>query len=188
MSIPAIVKAAIEKEYLCFLPLQVPSDATLRHMVLHPQIVHDLGRAQDIPRMFELQAELESFVRGDHMTMCFIPFKHKKARIGLLDPESLAICDIRCQHKSPGIRVLGRFAATDCFVGLEWRPRSKPIVGFNNAPLSDERSGNEWTFASLEVEQRWKQILGDAPYVSGGNISDYISANCSRFGPRNPKL
>ena len=182
MSIPTTVQAAITRGDLCFLPLQVQSDATARHMVLHPQIVADLARSLEIPRMFELQAELESFVRGDHMTMCFTPFQHKRARIGLLDPVALGIWDIRCQHRKPGVRVLGRFAAKDCFVGLEWRPRSKPIDGFNNTPLSEMRSGNEFTFASLEVEQHWKRILGEASYVSGGNISDYISENCSRYG------
>jgi hypothetical protein len=183
MSIPATIQAAIGKGDLCFLPLQVPSDTTVRHMVLHPQIAADLAQSPNIPRMFELQGELESFVRGEHMTMCFTPFKHKEARIGLLDPVSLGICDIRCRHRKPGIRVLGRFAARDCFVGLEWRPRSVPIEGFDKVVLSDSRSGDEWTFASLEVEQRWEQILGDAPFVLGGNISDYISTNCSRYGP-----
>lgn len=150
--------------------------------MLHPQIVQDLGAGAHIAGLMQLQNELEEFVTGKHMTMALTPRKHKHARIGLLDPPANGVCDIRCKHQSPGTRLLGRFARQDCFVGLVWRPRSVPIDGFDLVPLANTRSGNEWMFAVLEVEQRWEQILGKATYVTGENVSDYISENCSRIG------
>src|SRR5260221_585645 len=83
-------------------------------------------------------------------------------------------------HQSLGIRVLGRFAEADWFVGLEWRPRSTPMVGFDKVPLCDTRAGDEWEFAIIEVIQRWDKILPGATYIKGPNHRDYVTENSSR--------
>lgn len=180
MSTITILKAAIDRGDLSYLPLQVPGDTVERSLLLHPEIVDALAKGWTIPRMAQLQAELEDYVLGRHMTLAFTPRKHKKARMGLLAPERDGIWDIRCRHHSPGIRVLGRFAAPNCFVALEWRPRSLPIEGFDKVPLSETGTGDEWEFALIEVEQRWDKILPGATFVTGEDHRDFITENSSR--------
>lgn len=182
MSTQAILQTAVQRGDLCFLPLQVPSDPVSRYMLLHPEIVAALALGPEIPRMFQLQGELEAFALGGHMTVCFEHHRHKDARLGLLSPPEEGIWDIRCRHHSPGIRVLGRFAEPDWFVGLEWRPRSVPIEGIDKVPLSDTRAGDEWEFAIIQVIQRWDRILPGASYTTGADHRDFVTENSSRIG------
>lgn len=78
--------------------------------------------------------------------------------------------------------VLGRFPLQGWFVAMEWRPRSVGIDGFDKVPLADTCAGDEWMFATIEVEQRWNKIIPGAEYVTGGHLHDYISANCNLYG------
>ena len=100
--------------------------------------------------------------------------------MGRLEPISSGSWDVRSRDPKPGIRVFGAFAATDLFVALDWRPRSRRIAGFDKKPLLDDEI--EWQLAMLEAEQRWDNILPRLPRIVGKHVSDYVSEAAHSVG------
>jgi hypothetical protein len=173
ISIPATVQRAIDDGRLLVLEPEFASDPVERLMAIHPELKADLERADKIPRLGKLKADLEAFMLGQEVTMCFEPRKHRSAYMGLLEPASRGIWDIRGRDPSPGIRVFGAFAAKDVFVGLHWLPRSRSIEGSNKEPLGDDE--NRWQFAMIETETRWARELPGLRPVIGGKPNELLS-------------
>lgn len=126
-------------------------------------------------RIGHLRADLETFVKGEEISLCFRPYDHGKAYLGLLDPPGQATWDIRSRRPGPGLRVFGRFAARDVFVALTWWPRSRPVNWSSKQALK----GNQllWRLAILECEEEWNRILpGEVP-VAGTRAERYVSDN-----------
>ena len=125
-------------------------------------------------RAARLLADLQYFVSGKQISICIEPYVHKDAFMGRLDMPRHEIWDIRSRDPKPGVRVFGRFADIDYFVGLTWRPRS--VKWETKGPLGNKHS-IEWEIEKLETEQLWKSLFPNETPIHGNKISDYISAN-----------
>lgn len=125
-------------------------------------------------RCNELRADLESIVSGDEIGICVRPFEAKSAKMGLLDPVSHGVWDIRSQDPRPGIRILGLFAKTDTFLGLIPASRSVSTNFIQRGPLGD-RGSQEWLDIIAETKALWRRLMPMWAPVTGDNPSDYFS-------------
>lgn len=99
-------------------------------------------------RVAKLRADIDNFVRGNHISVCIRPHKAKSNHdFGLLHHPSEGIWDYRSRSPKPGIRIFGHFAAAGLFVALTWHPRSqdwngRQSLGDKHNPLWDEAKNN----------------------------------------------
>ncbi len=182
MSIDTQIKRAIREKKLFYLELLMPSDTVRRTMLLHPDVKQSLdGPWVDVSherRMRRLQADLEAFVVGQHITMCLAPFKHRTAFMGLLNPPENRCWDIRSRDPSPGIRVFGCFAKRDVFVATNWCPRSRSQDWSKKKALGP-RDSNEWRDEIMMCRERWKEVFDREQAIKGNDVDDYIAKNAT---------
>lgn len=112
-----------------------------------------------------LRSDLELFANGSHIMVCLEPYEAREALVGLLNPVTDGIWDIRSRRK-PGLRILGGFAERNCFIGLTWYWRKS---------LKDKDS-KEWEQAIASTRAEWLSLFSHAPVV-GDNIHDYLISN-----------
>jgi len=125
-------------------------------------------------RAGRLRADLEEFIKGEEITLCFTPFAAKSAYMGRLCPVQDSVWDIRSRDPSPALRVVGMFAATDLFVALRWGPRSRRIRGTTKPPLGS-RDSREWRDIIIQCKTDWRNLFHSYLPVSGDRANDYIS-------------
>jgi hypothetical protein len=180
MSINAELKRLVEEGVLrCVEPF--PGDPARRKVLLSAGLDSLLAGASEESRIGRLKANLTDVVAGGEVTLSFQPFKHKNATFGVLSPEEECNWEFRSRDPAPGLRLFGRFADLDTFVGVDWWPRSKPLEGFDKTPLGD-RNSLEYQFAQIEVNQFWAKHLPNITPVSGDSCGDYFSERCSVVG------
>jgi hypothetical protein len=125
-------------------------------------------------RCNQLRADLESIVIGDEIGICMRPFEADQARMGLLDPITDGVWDIRSQDPSPGIRILGLFCEIDTFLGLIPASRSVSTNFIQRGPLGNRHS-QEWEDIIAETKALWRRLMPMWPPVTGDTPSDYFS-------------
>lgn len=118
-------------------------------------------------RAYRLRAEFDNYIGGRILGLCLEPFKAKEAFMGLLDPESKGIFDIRSRDPEPGLRVFGGFAEIDIFVALAWRLRKE----------MGSRADRDWRDARVTSSTLWTNLFGPYKPLTGGDIHDFISTN-----------
>lgn len=178
MSIRQRIEAAIAEGKLLVFEPEFESDELVRSLFLHPQLEADISeRVQEWGRRVgRLQADFESFVKGDHISLSMTPFEHKTAFMGLMDPIKDGTWEIRSRDPKPGLRIFGKFPCADAFVALHWEPRS---VRFGRRKPLGDRHSLQYQLALIETNTRWSVALpGLAPLVEG-NYRDYVSTNSS---------
>lgn len=114
-----------------------------------------------------LNVSLQQFVAGGHISVSETPFEAGNAFLGILNPPSDGIWDIRSLSPSPSLRILGAFAAEDTFVGLLIAARSKPVPALSWGPLED-RNSLEWRRAIRAARVVWRRLFGEFQPVKGG--------------------
>ncbi|HPE32671.1 MAG TPA: hypothetical protein PLV61_15870, partial [Parvularculaceae bacterium] len=171
MSIDDEIKAALASGQLHILELKMPSDLAARTVLIHPELKRLLDgpwkNDGEMRRIGRLQADLEAFVTGKVISMCLTPYNHRTAYMGLLDPPTKGIFDIRSRDPSPGMRVFGGFVMPDVFVALNYEFRSISPDWSDRRPLQADPI--RWALATLECESRWEQIFSSPP-ITGGNV------------------
>lgn len=180
MSIRKYIRAWERDGTLVSLRPQLASDRHLRTLLLSKDVAALLSGPWENEafeaRCGALRANLEVFVRGDFIELCTQPFKHRTSYMGLLDKKEYGVWDIRSQSPSPGLRVFGGFAETDCFVALTWRPRSRAFGGRD--PLADRHSG-EWDREIQAVRKQWKRLFRSIRPHTGEACHELVSENAS---------
>lgn len=180
MSIKSELKRLVIEEVLwCVEPF--PGDQPARMVLLATGLNAILASATSESRIGRLLANLQDVVAGGDISLSFEAFKHKNATFGLLSPSAEGTWELRSRDPKPGLRVFGRFADQDTFVGVDWWPRSKPLDGFDKNPLGD-RNSLEYQFAQIAVEQFWDTHLAHIAPIIGAQCSDYFSERCSLVG------
>jgi hypothetical protein len=121
-------------------------------------------------RCGRLEADLEKFLDGSRIEVARRPYKGKTSYMLRLDPEEEEVWEIRSRDPEPQLRVFGRFADTDVFVGLTAEVRD------NLKNISDE--GNLWREVRIQCQTEWTNLFRPYKPKSGTNFPyDYISAN-----------
>jgi len=162
------------------LKLVFESDQIQRTMIISDEIYQLLngpwGDGAWERRCGFLKGTLETFVRGQEIGVCLKPYKAAKAYMGRLDEPEDEVWDIRSIDPNPGVRIFGRFAEIDVFVGLIWSPRSVKIPASQRLPLGP-RDSVEWKTAILECKSEWRKLFPSYQPIHGEEIYEYIRAN-----------
>lgn len=111
-------------------------------------------------RWAQLEADISHFIEGGFINSSLMK---------QLDPPKHEVWELISRNPSPGLRVFGRFAQPDVFVGTHVKHRKC---------LGDKRS-MKWEFAKLDCEQYWLDAGLTTPF-SGTKYEDYITENASQ--------
>lgn len=120
-------------------------------------------------RMAELEADLQSFLTSEWITVPIAFYPHENKSNGDSFMAKLRnedeIWEIRSRAPAPGIRVLGRFALKDKFVALTWAWRRE---------LDGEGSPN-WREVINVCGAEWRRIFPTYKPHSGDYPYDYLT-------------
>lgn len=180
MSITNEINRRIAEGRLFRLEPSIPGDPEIRTVLVSVEM-NDLliGRWQTETmrrRCGRLRADLESFVIGERVTVCWEPFQARNAKIGRLHPIEDEVWDLRSQDPKLELRVFFRFALRDVLVALTCSPRSVEVPWLRRAPLKD-RASSEWKSALVECKAEWNKLFPAHDPHSGDDIHGYISSN-----------
>lgn len=177
MSIDESLLRAVAKGDLAFLPLDL-SDPIERVMLISKEVKELIEgtHAAQVARAQGLLADLQAFVKGDVVSMCFRPYEADEAYFGRLHPVGSGVWDIRTRRPNPGIRIFGMFAELNTFVAFNWWPRSKKVPWSNKEQLGDRDSMN-WRIAIHDCDTQWHATLPGEVAVAGLEVDRYVSAN-----------
>jgi hypothetical protein len=162
------------------LALSLPSDQSVRRIFLSQEIqqllVGPWVSVEWEKRCYALRATLESFVRGERVTVSLVPYEHGEADMGRLDtPKDNEVWDIRDRKTKPGLRIFGRFIDKDTLILTNFSPRSVPIPGVDKKPLKDHRKSYEWELAIIECMDQWASMFPAIKPMHKDDASDYIT-------------
>jgi hypothetical protein len=179
MSIYDVIDDLVNTGRLFYLE-PVLDDPVERTMLMSPEIRALLEGPWDSndmeDRCGQLRDDLERFVTGGAITLCFDPYIAQTAYFGLLDPPTDAIWDLRSRDPDPGLRVLGAFADKDVFVSLLCAPRSVPVEWLNRKPLNDtEANPSEWGRAIRQANAMWHNLFPTYRRHIGKQHDDYVT-------------
>ncbi len=126
-------------------------------------------------RCARLRANLETFLSGSRMTVCWEPFKGKDHhQLGRLNPITDGVWDLRSVDPSPGLRLFFCLAEKDVMIAFLCSPRSIPVSWLRRLPLGP-RTSKQWKQAQSECKRQWKYLFpAHTPLVSD-NPDDCIS-------------
>jgi hypothetical protein len=174
ISMHAAMRAAIEGKQLCPLTLTFDSDPERRVLLINEEIANLLNDHEG-GRMQRLRADLETFIKGEEISLSVTPYKHRTAYMGLLSPEGEGIWEIRSRDPKPALRVFGRFAIKDVFVALAWRLRSRRDARWPDRHPLEGRNSLEYQFAQIEVLERWRALFGERQPIIGSDPGELLS-------------
>ena len=83
---------------------------------------------------------------------------------------------IRNRAPSPGLRLLGHFAAPDLFVASVIASRSVAWPPAMMGPLGDKDS-KEWAAAITAANSHWRRLFGPQVQAYGGDIRDVLTSH-----------
>lgn len=180
MSIRELISDRLKEQRLFVLEPTLPSEPIVRDLLVSPEVRSRVcgpwPNVRAEKRLRDLRADLESFIVGDHVSACLVPYMAEDALFGRLDKPADEVWDIRSRRPSPAIRILGRFAECDCFIAFSCWPRSKELDYLDRPPLGAWNS-KEWASAIKECKADWRRLFYDYPDHTGISINDYISTN-----------
>ncbi len=111
-------------------------------------------------RWAKLDADMAHFVEGGYVNWGLMKW---------LDPKKQEVWELRSVRPKPSIRVFGRFAEPNVFIGTNLAYRGN---------LKAKWSTEFWN-AIFECEKIWKSFTKNNPF-SGEKYTDYITTNSGR--------
>lgn len=172
------IKTLLSNGRLFELEPSFEGDPIKRRMLLSDEVWGLLsgpwGSKTEERRCQALRADLEAFVKGEELSVSVTPRKAGDHLLGLLDPPRDGVWDIRSQDPRPGLRVVGRFAAKDVFVGLIPASRSVAVPYITRGPMGDYGSP-QWKEIIRQAKADWRRLFPMFPPVSGVNVSELLS-------------
>jgi len=119
-----------------------------------------------VERWERLRADIAHFVENGMITWSFMRW---------LDPKKYEHWELRSVRPRPSLRVFGRFAEPNVFVGTHAVERTSLGAKWSL----------QWEMEKLECEEAWKLALGDCEPFRSCKYEDYITENSS-IVPRVP--
>jgi hypothetical protein len=175
MSIRAeIARRVGEHRLLRLVPLPWGLVLQARQIFLTPGVMAALDGPWVSPVVERLcgqaRARLEEFIRGDLMVGRMPPSKSVHTVIAQLTPATDNVWEFRIGSPKPGIRILGRFAAKDCFIATNWGARRDFID-----PATGKDDARRWRNEIIRCKTEWTNLFPAYEPLSGSALSDYIS-------------
>jgi hypothetical protein len=113
-------------------------------------------------RWERLRADIAHFVGNGRVN---------EALLKQLDPHKFEHWELRSVRPKPSIRVFGRFAEPDVFVGTHAVERRSLGAKWSL----------EWEIEKLICEEEWRAALGECAPFQGTKYTDYITENAQIF-------
>lgn len=113
-----------------------------------------------VERWERLRADIGHYVGGGRITWNLMRW---------LDPHRYEHWELRSVRPKPSLRVFGRFAEPDVFVGTHAVER-KPLKA---------KWSLEWELEKLTCEERWKEALGDCAPFAAAAFENYFTENAT---------
>ena len=114
-----------------------------------------------VERWEYLRADISHYVEGGRVTWDLMRW---------LCPHKFEHWELRSRRPRPSLRVFGRFAEPDVFVGTHVAERTS----------LKEKWNLQWELAKLSCEDYWKHALGDRPAFTAESYESYITENAYR--------
>jgi hypothetical protein len=115
-----------------------------------------------------VEAELKRWVQGGSV---WVDLQGKPRFLKMLFPPPREIWEIRFTDPRVQVRLFGRFAEPDTFIGTKFHTRG--MLG---------RTGSrQWLEAMSACEKRWDELFSGFSPFSGLRIHDYVTENCDDF-------
>ena len=171
--------ALVRDEQLLKLDFAIPGPSEARTVLMTSEIADLIcGPWPDSvmgDRCARLRANLETFLAGARMTVCWAPYKGRDHhQLGRLHPIGDGVWDLRSVDPSPGLRLFFCLAEKDVMIVFICSPRSVPVPWLQRPPLG-ARQSKLWKQAQSECKRQWKHIFpAHTPLVSE-NPDDCIS-------------
>ena len=141
---------------------KAPRAAEVRAMFISTELEELLSSATpsiaDTKRIATLDAQLSLFVEGGVVTTSYMRLLGRPAR---------DVLEIRSRRPRPSIRVFGRFAQMDVFIGLNAALRA-PLGGKGSRP---------WRDAVVRCGAMWRHLFPTYDALRGNSLHDFISEN-----------
>jgi len=138
-----------------------------REIYLEPKIkeaIDGSARNKTVARRFgRARALLETFVRGDIIVARWPPDKDVGAMMALLCPDVKNVWEFRIGEPKPGLRIFGKFAEKDVFIGTHCYQRE------------ELPKGDQWPHEIELCRHAWDGLFTAYPPLSGNSIYDFIS-------------
>jgi hypothetical protein len=171
MSISDEIKVLVDGERLFRLrPIVLPPRHNeIRQMYVSEEVnARITGPWADGPDEFrcgKAHADLLAFTYRDPLVIAKDPRHGGSSYASRLQPPGDEVWDIRCVDPAPGIRVLGRFANKNVFIGLTWEIRL-------NLKDFDSR---EWRDAIVRCGREWRLLFPAYDPLMGEYFADYLT-------------
>jgi hypothetical protein len=127
----------------------------------HAQIAANQVLPENFERWAKLEADMAHFVEGGYINWNLMKW---------LDPQKQEVWELKSVRPRPSIRVFGRFAEPNVFVGTNLKFR---------ADLKEKWSKEFWDEIA-KCEQVWKSLFGDECPFKGKLYTDYITDNAGK--------
>jgi hypothetical protein len=158
MSIHEEIKRRCAEGLLCRLDPLIPAPEGQRGRCLYvtPMIyslIHGPWEEEGAEELWEgARAHLDRFITGGTIT---VPKRkrHKHANMARLCPPHREVWDFRVVRPKPGLRIFGRFAATDCFVATSANRRDYLL------DKATHEGRERWSTAIRECRHEWRRLF-----------------------------
>ena len=174
MSIRPIISARQQEGRIEQLPHTLYGSRTPRLIYLMKNVFDQIvGPWPDVATamsMGMLRADLDRFLEGGSIIVGHRRSRH--AYMKRLDPGRDEVWEIRSRDPTPELRLFGRFAETDLFVGTACIDRD--YLGDDGTP--------EWRNEMVRCITEWRNLFHPYPPLTQRPLNEYISSNAVNHG------
>jgi hypothetical protein len=162
----AATKALVQAGKLVPVKSLATWEAEPRAFLMVPELVAEIANGRANPdekisrRWAKLEADMAHFVEGGYVNWNLMKW---------LDPQGQEVWELKSVRPKPSIRVFGRFAEPDVFVGTHSALRTD---------LKAKWSVEFWN-EIFKCETMWKGLTDEEPF-KGKAYTDYITENAGR--------
>jgi len=115
----------------------------------------------------EVRAAMVRWAKGERVYRAFLK---------PLDPSPPATWEIKITAPTPQVRLFGRFAYGDTFIGTKFYTR--PMLGSRKGR---KKGPDQWDIAKSECEATWDTLFPNSDPFTAHKVHEYVTENCDDF-------